>query len=184
MNKHSKSKKNTEKTGVPVIIGIIIFLFIGIFTIVIGINNIENYFEPYLFGGIFGGVGILFGVLLALRLKPYIAVNNKLKQNYTPAIGYISVGFVGLFLFIGSLVNQRLSKFDSYDHYTVYDKYRQEARFRSPETNTLIVNLKGETVKLVCSHSYWERTEIGQVINLSIYKSKLGFDYVELTDDK
>jgi hypothetical protein len=182
-NSMTKTQQNLKKTPIPIGIGIILSVFIGIFTAVAGINNIENYFEPYLFGGIFGGIGLVLGVLTALKLKPYITVNKRQQNNYTLPIMFISVGFIGVFLLTGSLLNQKLSKFESYDHFTVSDKYRQEARFRSPEINTLVVNMKGDTVKLVCSFSYWDRIAIGQEINLCIYKSKIGFDYVELTDD-
>ncbi len=180
----TKRQQHLKKTPLPIAIATFLSVFIGLWTAVIGISNIENYNEPYLFAGIFGGAGLVLGILTALKFKPYIAVNKRQQSNYALPIMFISVGFIGVFLLTGSLLNEKLSKFESYDHFTVSDKYRQEARFRSPEVNTIVVNLKGKTVKLVCSYSYWERTTIGQDINLCIYKSKLGFDYVELTDDK
>jgi len=180
----NKRQQNLKKTPIPIAIAIFLTVFIGLWTTVIGINNIKNYFEPYLFGCIFGGIGLVLGVLTALKLKPYIAVNKRQKTDYMLPIMFISIGFIGVFLLTGSLLNQKLSKFESYDHYTVTDKYRQESHYRTPEINTLVVNMKDKIHKLVCSHSYWERTNIGQDINLCIYKSKFGFDNVELIDDK
>jgi len=179
----TKRQQRLKKIPLPIAIGITLSVFIGIFTAVVGINNIENYREPYLFGGIFGGIGLVLGVLTALKLKPYVVVNKKLQNDYMVPIMFISAGFIGVFILIGSLLNQKLSNFESYDHYTVTDKYRQESHYRTPEINTLVINVKGETEKIVCSYSYWRRTATGDKINLSVYKSKLGFDYFELTDD-
>jgi hypothetical protein len=179
----TKRQQHLKKTPLPIAIATFLSVIIGLWTAVIGINNIVNYNKPYLFAGIFGGVGLVLGILTALKFKCYIAVNKKQQTNYMLPIMFIAVGFIGIFLLTGSLLNQKLSKFESYDHYTVTDKYRQESHYRTPEINTLVVNVKGETEKIVCSYSYWGRTAIGDKINLSIYKSKLGFDYFELTDD-
>jgi len=177
-------RQNLKKTPLPITIATVLSVFIGLWMAVFGIRNVENYFEPYLFVGIFGGIGLILGILTALKFKPYIAVNKKQQTNYMIPIICISIGFIGLSLLTGSLLNKKLSKFESYEHYTVTDKYRKEYHYMSPEINTLVVNLKGETKKIVCSYLYWERASIGQDISLAIYKSRIGFDYVEFADDQ
>lgn len=180
------SKKRQEIKKPPIWIMIATFLAImgGIFTAIVGISKIQNYYHPYWFGLIFGGLGILTGVWTAYKLKPIIAVNQRLKNDYYLPILYISIGFFGLFLMTGSFLNQGLSKIDKCDNFLVINKFRQESRFRQPEINSLVVNINGESCRLICSQDYWFRTSIGQSIDLCLHKSKLGFDFVTVTNDK
>jgi hypothetical protein len=180
-------KKKTKKIKNPplwIVILMIISMIGGIIVSVIGISRIENYYHPYLFGFIFGVVGLLVGYLVSQKARPIIAVNHKIKNNYGMAIMYISVGFIGLFLLIGTYINQNLSKVDKFSNCLVVNKYRQESRFRTPEINSLVVNLNGQTKRLVCSREFWYKTNVGQRINLCFYESSIGFNYIEIVDDK
>lgn len=167
-----------------VAIAMILSMIIGIIAAVVGINMIENYYHPYWFSIVFGGFGLVIGILMAKRFKPYIAVNPKIKSNYGMAILYISTGFLGVFLLLGSLVNYKLSKVEKCENYIVINKFRTESRTRQPEINSLIVNIDGKSQRLICSRDFWFKTSIGQNIDLCIHKSKFGFDFITLTNDK
>jgi dipeptide/tripeptide permease len=180
-----KTKKHKTKNP-PLWIAITLFLSMigGIFASVVGISEIENYYHPYVFGFICGGFGIIVGLIVANYMKPIIAVNHKIKSNYGMTKMYISVGFIGLFLLLGTTINRNLSHLDQHVSCIITDKYRQESRFRSPEINSLVVNINGDTKRLVCSRKYWFRTRVGQRIGLSLYESSIGFNYIEIANDK
>ena len=178
--KEEEQQQNTEKHTRLISFVIFLLVIIGIITTSITSRNTENYFHPYLFRFIFGGIGLIIGLLIALKIKPYIAYSKRLRSQYI----YISVFFVGIFMLIASVVNSKVSKIENEDYYLVTSKYRRESRFRSPEVNAIIVEINGVSQKLNCSYSYWVVTTIGQKIDLTIYKSKLGFDYIEITKDK
>lgn len=184
MSKKKNKQREIKKPPLWVVILMISSIFIGAYTGVIGIINIENYYHPYWFGIIFGGFGLVVGILIAKRVKPYIAVNRRLKNDYGMSIMYISTGFIGVSLMFGSILNQSLSEIYKYDTYTITNKYRQEKRVRTPEVNSLVVNINGQSQRLVCSRDYWNCTYIGKDITLSLYKSKLGFDFIKISNDK
>lgn len=179
-------KKNIEEKKPPLWILIMIFLSMitGIFTSVIGICKIENYFHPYWFGLIFGGIGLLFGLVVSNKVKPYIAINQRIKSEFGMTIMYISSGFIGVFLMSGALLNQSFSSIEKCDKFYVINKYRQESRFRMPEINSLVVNINGESYRIICSRDYWYRASIGQNIDLCLHNSVLGFDFVSVKNDK
>ena len=178
------AKNYEKKTPLPIAIGITLFLFLGILTGIFGIENTKNYLHPYIFYFFIGGIGLATGIYMAIKIKPYVAVNKRLKSNYSFPIISICTGFIGIFLLIASLTNKKISILKSYNHYTVVNKYRQEYHYRSPEINTLVVNIDGKAQKLICSYNYWLTTEIGQNISLGLYESKIGFDFIEVIGDK
>ncbi len=180
----TKKKQEIRKPPVWIMIAIFLSAITGILTAVIGINKIQNYYHPYWFGLIFGGVGLVIGIWTAIKIKPIIAVNNRLKNDYFLPIMYISSGFFGLFLMTGSFLNQSLSTIDKRDNFPVIDKYRQESGYRQPEINSLVVNINGESHTLTCSYDYWYKTSVGDRINLCLHRSKLGFDFITVTNDK
>jgi hypothetical protein len=179
----TNKKQEKKKPLIWIMIATFLSVMTGILTSVIGINKIQNYYHPYWFGLIFGGVGLLSGIWTALKIKPIIAVNHRMKNDYILPIVYISIGFFGLFLMTGSFLNQSLSTIGKCDSFPVIDKCRQASRFRQPEINSLVVNINGEAHRLICSQVYWFRTSVGQNINLCIHESKLGFDYLTITND-
>ena len=180
----TNKKQEIKKPPVWIMIATFLSVMTGILTSIIGINKIQNYYHPYWFGLIFGGVGLLIGIWTALKIKPIIAVNHRMKNDYFLPIMYISVGFFGLFLMTGSFLNQSLSTIDKRDNFPVIDKYRQESRFRQPEINSLVVNINGESHRLICSYDYWYMTSVGDRINLCLHRSKLGFGFISVTNDK
>ena len=159
-------------------------LFGGIIASIIGINKIENYYHPYWFGLLFGGLGFAIGIWIAFKLKPIIAVNKRLKKDYFLPIMTFSIGFFGLFMMTGAFLNQNLSKIEKCDNFPVIEKYRQEYHYSQPEINSLVANINGESHRIICSRDYWFKTSIGTNVELCLYRSKLGFGFITLTDDK
>lgn len=180
----SKKQQIEKRPPIWIVIAMILSMFIGIFASIVGIDKIENYEHPYWFGLISGGIGLLIGILIAKKAKPYIAVNPRIKNDFGIAIMFISTGFIGVSLLTGSIINKGLSEIETRDNFLVINKHRQEARFRSPEINSLFVNISGDSHRLICNPYYWDNTRIGQSIELCVYKSKLGFDFIEITDEK
>lgn len=179
------TQKKQEIKNPPLWIMIVTFLsaMTGILTSIIGINKIQNYYHPYLFGLAFDGVGLMIGIWTALKIKPIIAVNHRLRNDYFLPIMCISIGFFGLFIMTGSFLNQGLSSINKCDNFPVINKYRQESRFRQPEINSLVVNINGESHRLICSQNLWLKISVGQSINLCLHEGKLGFDYLTVTND-
>lgn len=180
----TKKQQKLKTPPIWIMIAVILSIFIGMFGAVIGIDKIKNYFHPYLFGLIFGGIGVIIGIWFAKKVKRYIAVNPQTKQNYVAVILFIATGFFGVSLMLGSFLNQGLSEIDKCNRYQVINKYRQESRFRQPEVNSLVVDLNGKQIRLVCSRDYWFRTSNGQKIDLCLHSSKLGFDFISITNDE
>jgi len=177
--------KVIDKKRPPILIGLAVLasVFLGIFAAIVGINGIENYNHPYVFGLIFGILGLIIGIYIAKKTKPYIAVNNKLKRDFWLPTMFISVGFIGISLLVGSEINYRLSRIEKCDSFTIVGKYRSEYRYRSSEINTIVVNVNGKSQRLICSYDYWESVSVGQNIELCLYSSRLGFDFVKVIDD-
>lgn len=180
------TKKQLKRKNLPfwILIILILSIFIGIFGAIIGIDKIKNFDHPYLFGLIFGSVGVIIGIWVAIKLKRHIALNPHVKQNYVIVIIFIATGFFGVSLMLSTFLNLRLSDIDKCERYQVINKYRQEYRFRQSEVNSLVVDINGKSCTLVCSREYWIRTSIGDNIDLCLHKSKLGFDFISIKNDK
>ena len=180
----TKKQQKLKSPPIWIVITAILSIFIGMYGAMIGIDKVRNYYHPYLFGLIFGGIGVIIGIWFAKKVKRHIAVDPQTKQNYVAVILSIATGFFGVSLMLGSFLNQGLSEIDKCDKYQVINKYRQERRLKQPEINSLVVDLKGKSIRLVCSHNYWFRTSNGQEIDLCLHNSKLGFDFISITNDK
>lgn len=173
-------KKKTNK--LIVILGVL-SPFIGIFAGIYGIDKIENYIHPYLFALICGTIGLGLGWLFSIFIKPYARFNEKQLKDYSKAILFFCSGFIGVMLALGSLLNSGLSTEIDNDYYLVENKTLKEYRFASPSANWLHVSINGRNEQLRCKSDYWNKIRIGQSINITTYKSKIGFDYYILTDE-
>ncbi len=178
------NKRREQKPPLWIRILVTLSLFIGLITGVIGVDKVENYYHPYIFGIIFGGLGVLIGIWIARKFKPIIAVNDRMRKDYHVPTMCIVIGFAGLLLMSSAFINEELSGIDKYEYYQVINKYRQDSKFRQAEVNSLIVDLEGQSFRLVCSRSYWYQTPIGKHIKLCLHKSKLGFDFISIRNDK
>ena len=157
--------------------------FIGIYAGVYGIDQIENYIHPYLFSLVCVIIGFGFGWIFSLLIKPYTRFNKKQLENYSTAILFFSSSFIGLALALGSIVNTELSTMTTNENYRVIKKTYKEYRYASPSANWLHVTINGKTEKLRCKSGYWNKIQTGQFVNISTYKSKIGFDYYVLTNE-
>ena len=145
----------------------VLFIIIGILISAVAIVRIQNYYQPYLFGLIFGGLGISVGIWTSTKLKYYTYFD-------------ISVLLFGLFLMVGSFINESSPK--ECNKYQVTDRKQYTMRGRS--SYILYVDINGESRKLKCSYEFWKSNLKSQSINLCLHDGKLGFDYISAKDDK
>ena len=104
--------------------------------------------------------------------------------DYFNIILAISVGFIGTFMLLSQSINKSVSDLDKCDNYTIVAKQYREGGFRRAELNIIKVDIDGEIYSLLCKHQYWTTLSIGQTVDICIYKSHIGFDYIELKEDK
>ena len=178
--------KPTINPEPSILTGVLIFLFpfIGIFTGIYGIHQIENYYRPYLFAFILSLAGVAFGLIFISILKPYLKLTTKqLKDIYKLKI-YVSIGFIGMMLLLGSSINKNISTTRLCDNFEVKQKIHRPYRYRSPSANYLFVNMNGSIERLRCSWKYLNDVSVGQKINICVYESKIGFDFIILTYDE
>ncbi|NNV54735.1 hypothetical protein [Limnovirga soli] len=178
------SKKPSILKQIIVITGLFVFLFGGMFATIIGFDNFKNYDSPYLFVFAFGTLGLVIGIMVAKKIKPYVILNPKMLNNYSNLTIMFSVGFIGGFILLGHHFNSTISTLYKCDTFSVIDKEFHKGGFRQPELNILILNVEGENKRLLCRQNYWQTVSIGQTVNACIYKSPIGLDYTNLPDNK
>jgi len=166
-----------------VVTGIFVSLFGGMFMAIVAIDNFKNYDKPYLFGFIFGTIGLLTGLFIARKIKPSILINQKMQQNYSQLTIFILTGFIGLFLLIGQKANTILSNKEKCNNYAVVDKIFRKGGYRRVELNILVINVDGVYHRYITNRNYWQTISTGQQIDVCIYKSVIGFDYLKLTNE-
>jgi hypothetical protein len=183
-----QTKYNSEKPStlkqVVVVTGLFVFLFGGILAAIVGVDNFKNYDHPYLFGFTFGTLGLLAGLFVTIKIKPYVILNPKMLTNYSSLTIMFIVGFIGSFMLGGHYFNSTISTLYKCDTFIVIDKEFYKGGFRQPEKNILILSVEGVSKRLLCRQNYWQTISVGQTANACIYKSPIGFDYLTLTVDK
>jgi hypothetical protein len=161
----------------------LIFLFIGIFSSIKGIWLIVNYDNPYLFGFLFGGLGLLIGIVVYFRI--FIAKKNKRFIDELPALMCLSIGFVGLSLLISPYLNQNTSKLELCENYSVIRKNKNvSTSSRNPKIYSLYVSSKSNSYRLITNAEFWDKTQLNDNVEICLYKSKIGFDFIKLKDNK
>jgi hypothetical protein len=168
---------------VIVVTGFFVSLFGGMFSSVVAIDNFKNYENPYLFGFTFGTIGLLTGFIIARKIKSKVLINQKTQQNYSILTIFILTGFIGLFLFLGQNVNKTLSSKDKCENYFVVDKIFRKEGYKQVELNIIVINIDGVNFKYITNSNYWQTISIGQQIEVCIYKSIIGFDFLKLTSE-
>ena len=106
-----------------------------------------------------------------------------MQQNYSQLTIFILTGFIGLFLLIGQNANTILSNKVKCNNYTVVDKIFRKGGYRRVELNILVVNVDGVYHRYITNPNYWQTISTGQQIDVCIYKSIIGFDYLKLTNE-
>lgn len=167
-----------------IVTGLFFSLFGGIVAAVVGVSYFENYNSPYLFGFITGTLGLIAGLWVTKKLKPYVVFNPKISESYSNLAILFSVGFIGAFMLAGQYLNSAMSTLVKCDRFAVTAKEFQKKGFRKPELYILILNVEGIEYKLICTHNYWRTISAGESVNACIYKSPVGFDYITLPDNR
>jgi hypothetical protein len=174
----------SRQKKIAVVTGIFVSLFGGMFSAIVAIDNFKNYSSPYLFGFLFGTIGLLAGLLVANKLKNKIIINRQMQSNYYKSTMFIATGFIGFFMLIGQQVNTLLSTKENCDNYTITDKIYRKGGHKRREINILVINIDGVAHRINTKHIYWRTVSVGQKITVCIYKSKIGFDYLTLPNEK
>jgi hypothetical protein len=174
---HSKISKLRKAIT---IVSLVVFSLWGIIASVLSIIKIQNYIRPYFFGFSLVIVGLVLGIFVSIRLKPYVCFNSKMYNEYTRTPVAIVFGFIGSLLFLGVTANQSLSHREKCGYYKVVDKLYVEGRSRQPSIINLFVDIDRKITTIHCNQKYWESVIIGQEVYLCYYKSRLGFDYLLL----
>ena len=180
--KNSYSKSYKQKKAV-ISYGIIIWSFVGLIASGFVLENIKNYNSPYLFGSIFLSIGIITGTLIAKKLKSKLAINRTMKLKYDGFTIKIVFGFIGLSLLLGQIVNSFLSTKVKCDNYAVKEKY-EPGRSTRTRNYILAFNVDGVYYRYSTRYQYWKTISVDQQVNICTYKSKMGFDFINLTDEK
>jgi hypothetical protein len=158
--------------------------FGGVYAFIVTTFNIKNYYSPYLFSFIFGGFGLLVGLLVSSKIKPHVLLNPTMRDNYYSVSIIFSFGFIGCFMFFGQLLNSRISNLYKCDEFEVVDKEFHKGGTKRIEKRILIVEIENEYQRIHCFKKIWDSTTIGQKVNVCIYESPIGFDYLTLKDNK
>ena len=166
------------------ITGLFVFLFGGMFAAIVGIDNFKNYNSPYFFGFTFGTFGLVIGLIVARKIKPYVILNPKMLTNYSNLTIMFSVGFIGSFMLGGQMLNSGFSHLYKCDKFVVLDKGFHKEGYKRVEKNILVMDIENKNYRLLCRHDYWQTISVGQTANACIYKSPIGFDYLTLPDNK
>ncbi|MBK6444504.1 MAG: hypothetical protein IPF81_04105 [Bacteroidetes bacterium] len=186
MSKQTKynSKKPSLLKQLVVVIGLFVFLFGGMFATIVAVDNFKNYNSPYFFAFTCSTLGLVIGLIVARKIKPYIILNPKMLTNYSNLTIMFSIGFIGSFMLVGHYYNSTISNLYKCNTFTVIDKEFHKGGVKRPEKNILILNVEGTSIRLLCTKAYWQTISVGQTANACIYKSPLGFDYLTLPEDK
>ena len=176
-------QKRQDNRATVYIICFLLLIIVGIYFAALTSIRIENYQNPFRFILIFGTLGLIFGYIIARKLKPFIQKHPKELATYSIHKIFWVLIFVPYFSFVGAIVNNNLSEIDLCNEYSVINKIRKK-RIRATEINQLIVDINGRPVGLYCSHDYLDKTKYGDSINICFYISKIGFDFMNITNDK
>lgn len=174
--------KESAKKDFPKWLAVVLVLVLisGLYGFVTGLHNLENYYSPNKVGLFFGSVGFLVGGILSYRT----VVMTKIENGIGVVFLFITMGSIGISLMLSTYLNQRFSVVERCDRFQVVDKYQTISSGRQLGKNRLYVDINGQYVMLDCSEEYCNKTSVGQFIDLCLYKSKLGFDFVTVTNDK
>ena len=162
----------------------IISPILGILLSVRAIIQFENYFKPYLFAFIWGTIGLVIGYLISKRIRPFITRVNKKIKDYFQFSFFLITFFIGLFLQIGVKTNLHLSKLEYTKAPLVINKTYRKGHGRQTSYYKLFFELDGEITNVRCNQIYWNSILIGERIKIEVYKSKIGFDFILLPDEK
>jgi hypothetical protein len=158
-----------------------IFFLIGMIAGYCGIINTRNYYHAYLFFFIFAVSGFVSGHFISKFLKPYFRLTEKQMNSFGFIKMFLMAGLTGILLETGSVINSKTAYVICEENCVVVTKKEVTPIHRiRPGANYLFVKLQGDVVRLYCNNSYWQNKKVGDRVPVQIFKSKFGFDYIEL----
>jgi len=158
--------------------------FAGMFAAVASFGRHKNYAQPVFFSAVCIIIGLAVGYIIARLLKAHIMLNKTMEQNYGNLVCMFSLGVAGLFLLLGQSLNTAIARKIACDAFRVNRMFHTKSGYRRPVVNKMIVDIDGNPTILYCSYRFYNSVSNNQLVNVCIYKSPIGFDFFELTDDK
>jgi len=182
----SEMKEQKQNKLLFILTGVLFVMspVLGIILSIVAILQFENYFKPYLFALIWGIIGLVIGYLISKRIKPFITKINKKIKDYFQFSLFLMTFFIGLFWQIGVMTNSYFSKLEYTGNHVVINKTYRTGHGRQTSYYKLFFELNGELTNVRCNQNYWNSILIGERIKIEVYKSKLGFDFILLPDEK
>jgi len=86
-------------------------------------------------------------------------------------------------LTLGVMFNKNTARLKLCDNYTVIKKQYRERGFRTGEAYFLYVRIDGKTKKINSKKITWDNMKVGNSVEICIYDSLIGLDYIELTNN-
>lgn len=182
LQKNNSSSNISPLKKAVIITAIIVLLLGGIAAAIIAIRSFRNYFHPYLFGFACGFVGLLLGLYISNKLKSKNFFSPSKGMNYFRTIMCITPGIIGITLLVGEYSNRYFATKKCAD-YSIIEKTFIKKGHKTPELNILIIDVEGNHRKIITSPEYFRSVYKGKKINACIYKGRIGFDFLTLTND-
>ncbi len=157
-------------------------LFFGsLLLFIINLYDLQNYYSPYIFFFICLLLAIIVGIPFFKYLKPFFVLNTKMFLNYEVVILIGVIGLFGLFVHTINLLNKKTASIKVCDDARVESLYHYvKKKQKDFDRYYLFVNIDGASERIQCSFRNWDTIHIGMKVRVCKYKSKLGFDYIEL----
>lgn len=186
MQQLTKNNRTDKDKFLNVILGIVFMLspFYGIALAIWAVEDIENYVTPYKFSFFFGGIGVVLSYLISSKLKPIVLRVNKKVKDYSQLRLFFAMGFIGIFLLVGVKFNAFSSSLQGTFQSPLANKSERQGRYMQAGYNKLQFIINNRPVEIRCHRKIWEKEKIGEMISLDFYKSKIGFDYWKLNENK
>ena len=174
-------KQKSSRQALVLFIFSILFIILGIFTIIFAVDKIINYDSFYIFCLLNLTFAIVIGFLILNRLKPVFKLNPLQERNFFMINIYFTIGFFGLSLHLFHFINSNLVYTRICERHNLVNKERIYRGRKTPSSNYLFFDFDGEIKKLNCDYKYWLSLEQGNRINICQNES-YDFNYLELTD--
>ncbi|MDK2771161.1 MAG: hypothetical protein KYX68_02860 [Flavobacterium sp.] len=176
-----KGESSKAKT-IFVTVFLFIMPFLGMLLAIISVDKFKNYDSPYIFAFTFLVLGLLVSFFVQKKIKPYLVLNEKMNVNYRNLNILFAIGIIGLSLFVGQFLNEKISRLEKCEQATVLKKVFKKGGFRRPEKNILVINFNDGNYKYIVEKNKWNNINIGQKLEFCYYNSPIGFNYIEISD--
>ena len=124
---------------------------------------------------------VIITAIIVLLLGGLVAAIKGI--NYFRTIMCITPGIIGLTLLLGEYSNRQFAAKEKCADYSIVEKTFIKKGHKTPELNILVTDVEGTHRKIITSPEYFRSVYKGKKINACIYKGRIGFDFLTLTND-